>query len=55
MKHKCIDCIHCDVEHLKCRPGTKDCKVEYELSETDLITYDRCDFFFPKEDEEEIE
>lgn len=49
MKHKCIDCIHCDAENLLCHPESKDCHEEYQLDETDLYTEARCDFFKRKE------
>ena len=53
MKHhytpeKCIDCVCCDVEKLKCYPNDVDCNEEYDLDESDLTTTCRCDFFIPK-------
>lgn len=44
-KHKCLDCKHCDIEHMKCFPNSKDCRSEYNLNENDLKTENYCDFF----------
>ena len=46
---KCIDCACCNVEEMKCYPNDRDCEGEYELTEKDLTTPARCDFFVPKE------
>ena len=45
---KCIDCGCCNVEKMKCYPNDKDCEEEYDLTEEDLVTPARCDFFMPK-------
>lgn len=45
MKHKCIDCDHCDIINMKCHPDDKDCLPEYTLTEHDLLTAERCDFY----------
>ena len=49
--HKCRTCIHCDIEHLICRPNSKDCKSEYALDVEDLDTEERCDFYEKSESE----
>lgn len=46
---KCIDCACCDVEKMKCYPNDSDCKSEYDLDESNLVTTPRCDFFKKKE------
>ena len=51
MKHKCIDCDHCDAENLMCYPEDKDCHDVYRLDESDLYTEARCDFFHTKKGE----
>ena len=42
---KCMNCTHCDISMLMCRPESKDCAEEYALDEEDLTTDDRCDFY----------
>ena len=49
MKHKCIDCVHCNPQELLCHPNSRDCKTEYKLDPQDLTTYARCDFFKAKQ------
>ena len=44
-KHKCIECVHCDVNNMKCHPNSEDCEKEYDLLLEDLIKEDECDFF----------
>ncbi len=44
-KHKCEDCIHCDIKTLKCYPQSRDCHSEYDLTEEDLHNLGLCDFF----------
>lgn len=44
-RHKCIDCIHCDVKNLMCYPESEDCCAEYKLDMEDLETEAVCDFF----------
>ena len=44
-KGKCKNCTHCDITNMKCYPQSKDCHKEYDLSEDDLETEDRCDFY----------
>ena len=46
---KCIDCECCNVTTLTCHPNDTDCKAEYDLTEEDLVTPQRCDFFKPKQ------
>lgn len=42
----CKECIHCDVENMKCYPESKDCRSEYSLTPYDIEKgTDRCDFF----------
>ena len=50
--YKCRTCIHCDIEHLICKPNSKDCKSEYALDVEDLDTEERCDFYEKAESEE---
>ena len=45
MKHRCQDCKHCDTRTMKCYPESSDCHAEYDLTEEDLNTPDKCDFF----------
>lgn len=45
---KCINCACCDIENLKCYPDDMDCNDVYDLSEEDLVTPKRCDFFKQK-------
>ena len=52
VKHKCRTCIHCNIEHLICRPNSKDCKQEYALDVGDLDTEEPCDFYKEKGEEE---
>lgn len=52
VKHKCRSCIHCDIEHLICRPNSKDCRSEYALDIEDLDTEDFCDFYEEKSEEQ---
>ena len=44
-KHKCEDCIHCDIKAMKCYPQSRDCHSEYDLTEEDLHNLCLCDFF----------
>lgn len=41
---KCIECVHCNAEKMKCFPKSKDCGKEYTLTEQDLYTKAKCDF-----------
>ena len=41
---KCIECVHCDKENLKCHPESMDCAKEYDLTKEDLYTENDCDF-----------
>ena len=41
---RCIDCVHCNAKEMKCFPKSEDCEKEYDLTEQDLYTKDRCDF-----------
>lgn len=41
---KCIECTHCNVKEMKCFTKSKECEKEYDLTEYDLYTEDRCDF-----------
>jgi len=41
---KCIECACCNKEEMKCRPKSQDCEKEYDLTEEDLYTEQRCDF-----------
>ena len=45
---KCIDCSRCCVEEMMCYPNSMDAHKEYALTEEDLTTPARCDFFVPK-------
>ena len=45
---KCINCSHCNKEEMKCYPESNDCEKEYDLTEEDLTTPARCDFFIRK-------
>lgn len=45
IKHKCIECKHCDIENMVCRPNSKDCLSEYIIEEEDLDNEDLCDFY----------
>lgn len=51
-KHCCKDCSHCSIEEMKCYPESRDCRVEYTLTEEDLVNYERCDFYKEKNNEE---
>ena len=45
-KHRCKDCIHCDIENKKCFPQSKDCHGEYDLTEDDIFNVaEECDFY----------
>ena len=46
---KCIDCICCNKEEMKCYPNSRDCEKKYELTEEDLYTEQKCDFAKRKE------
>lgn len=48
---KCIECIHCNAEEMKCFPESEDCEKEYNLTEQDLYTEARCDFAFKRKKE----
>lgn len=41
----CRNCIHCNIEEMKCYPESKDCEEVYLLEESDLDDTRRCDFF----------
>lgn len=41
---KCIECACCNKEEMKCYPKSTDCRKEYNLTEEDLYTEQRCDF-----------
>lgn len=41
---KCIECVNCSKDEMKCYPKSKDCSIEYNLSEEDLYTDEKCDF-----------
>lgn len=53
VKHKCRSCVHCDIEHLICRPNSKDCRSEYALDVEDLDTEEVCDFYEAESENEE--
>ena len=46
---KCIDCVCCNVEKMKCYPDSEDCEKEYDLDDDDLHIPAHCDFFKAKE------
>lgn len=41
---KCIECACCNKEEMKCYPKSQDCGKEYDLTEEDLYTEQKCDF-----------
>lgn len=46
MKVKCRDCVHCDQLLLKCfLPKSSECHSSYNLTQENLDTPSRCDFF----------
>lgn len=45
---RCGDCIHADLDKMKCYPKSDDCKSEYDLTEDDFHKEARCDFFHKK-------
>ena len=45
MKVKCRDCVHCDQLLLKCFPESLECCSSYDLTQEELDTPGRCDFF----------
>ena len=45
---KCIDCDCCNMEEMRCYPRDPDCEEVYDLTEEDLNTPARCDFFISK-------
>lgn len=46
----CALCVHADKEKMKCFPNSKDCRLEYDLTEEDFTEINRCDFFERKTD-----
>ena len=44
---RCIDCVCCNVEKMKCYPNSEDCHKEYNLEKEDLDNLAPCDFFIP--------
>lgn len=53
IKHKCRNCTHCDIDHLICKPNSKDCRSEYALDVEDLDTEEACDFYEAESENEE--
>ena len=41
---KCIECVNCSKDEMKCYPKSKDCMSEYNLTEEDLYNDVKCDF-----------
>lgn len=46
---RCGDCIHADLDKMKCYSASDDCKSEYDLTEDDFQEEARCDFFHRKQ------
>lgn len=44
----CSQCIHADLDNMKCHPESDDCKSEYDLTEDDFRQRGNCDFFHRK-------